>query len=50
MTLQKAEVLGVQWVGKKEMLAFVDKMDYRPENYRRVIREYIEDCIEEKGE
>ena len=27
------------------MLAFIDKMDYRPENYKRVVREYIVDCV-----
>ena len=45
LTLQKDEVLGAQWVSRKEMLAFIDKMDYRPENYKRVVREYIVDCV-----
>ena len=47
LTLQKSEVLGVQWISKGEMLDFVRQMDYRPECYRSVVAQYIEDCIEE---
>ena len=47
LTLQKDEVIGVQWVSKTEMLDFVRDMDYRPESYKNVVAQYIQDCIEE---
>ena len=47
LTLQKDEVIGVQWVSKREMLDFVRDMDYRPESYKNVVAQYIQDCIEE---
>ena len=49
LTLQKEEVIGVQWVSKGEMLRFVQEMDYRTEDYRKVVGEYIERCIEEEA-
>ncbi len=45
LTLQMDEVAGVQWVTKAEMLELVGKMDYRSENYRTVISEYIRECV-----
>ena len=45
LTLQKEEVTGVQWVTRDEILEFVEKMDYRTENYRTVVAEYIRNCI-----
>ncbi len=50
LTLQKNEVIGVQWVAKREMLDFVRAMDYRPECYKAVVAQYIEDCIQEAPE
>ena len=47
LTLQKDEVIGVQWVSKTEMLDFVRDMDYRPDSYKNVVAQYIQDCIEE---
>lgn len=47
LTLQKDEVIGVQWVAKAEMLDLVQGMDYRPQQYRSVVAHYIESCIEE---
>ncbi len=46
-TLQKEEVIGVQWIGKAEMLEFIEKMDYRPESYKAVVASYLKDCIGE---
>ena len=34
LTLQKEEVIGVQWVSKKEMLEFVKRMEYRTEDLK----------------
>ncbi len=45
LTLQKEEVTGLQWVTRDEILEFVEKMDYRTENYRTVVAEYIRNCI-----
>ena len=45
LTLQKEEVTGLQWVTRDEILEFVEKMDYRTENYRTVVAEYIKNCI-----
>ena len=47
VVLQKEEVIGVQWVSKQEMLAFVRDMDYRTEDYRHIMADYIETCIPE---
>ena len=47
LTLQKEEVIGVQWVSKEEMRRFVGNMDYRPENYKAVVASYIRDCVDE---
>jgi len=45
LTLQQEEVDSVRWVSKEEMLEFVRGMDYRPENYKSVVTEYIENSI-----
>ncbi|NBJ90516.1 NUDIX domain-containing protein [Acutalibacter sp. 1XD8-36] len=45
LTMQTAEVSGLQWVSKAEMLELVGRMDYRTENYRTVVAEYIRECI-----
>lgn len=45
LTLQKDEVAGIQWVSKEEMLRFVREMDYRPQQYKTIVAQYIEDCI-----
>ncbi len=46
LSLQAEEVMGAQWVGKEEMLAFVKEMSYRPPIYREVVGQYMEDCVE----
>ena len=45
LRLQPAEVAGVQWVPKAEMLELVGEMDYRSESYRAVVSEYIRECV-----
>ncbi len=47
LTLQKEEVMGVQWVTKAEMLNLIRQMNYRTEIYRTVVGQYVEECIEE---
>lgn len=37
LVLQEEEVLGARTVSKEEMLALVERMDYRPAEYRKLI-------------
>ena len=39
--LQASEVEAIKYVSKDEMLALVDKMDYRPHEYRKRIKSFI---------
>ncbi|WP_367575616.1 NUDIX domain-containing protein [Acutalibacter caecimuris] len=50
LTLQKEEVMGVQWVTKAEMLGFIHGIDYRPARYKEITAEYVENCVEETQE
>jgi len=41
LTIQQSEVIGLKAVSKTEMLKLVEKMDYRPEEYRQMLFEEI---------
>lgn len=44
ITLQQEEVSAVEWIEKKEMEQFVDKMaEYRPQDYLDSIKAYLRD-------
>lgn len=45
LTIQESELEGVKYISADEMIKLIDGMDYRPEEYREVMRDYVRKII-----
>ena len=46
LTIQKSELEDVKYISADEMIKLIDGMDYRPEEYRIIMKEYIRRIIQ----
>lgn len=46
LTIQKSELEDVKYISADEMIKLIDGMDYRPEEYRIIMKEYVRRVIQ----